>query len=81
MAKAISNTRKTQTNHSWGILLGMLGIPVLAVFSKVYPQYDTAWEVGMAVFGLIILRSTVGYLFPGLGSGSKKPQETAAQTH
>ena len=81
MGKAVSNTRRTQTAHSWGILLGMLGIPVLALMSKIFPQFDTAWKVLLAVFGLIIIRSTIGYLFPGLGAGTKKPDQTATQTH
>ena len=80
MAKPVSNIRKAQTNHSWGILLGMLGVPVLALFSKIYPQFDTAWEVLLAVCGLIVLRSTIGYLFPGLSFGTKKHDRTATQT-
>jgi hypothetical protein len=80
MGKAVSNIRKTQAAHSWGILLGMLGIPVLALMSKIFPQQDIIWEVLMGVCGLIIIRSTVGYLFPGLGSGAKKPGQAVAHT-
>lgn len=79
MAKAVSNVRKAQATHSWGILLGMLGIPVLALFSKIFPQQDTVWECLLVVCGLVIVRSTVGYLFPNLGSGSKKAGDTVAQ--
>lgn len=79
MAKAVSNVRKAQTVHSWGILLGMLGVPVVALLSKLYPQQDTVWEVLLAVCGLVILRSTVGYLFPNLGSNLKKSDRTVAQ--
>lgn len=79
MAKAVSNIRRAQAVHSWGILLGMLGIPVLAFLSKIFPQQDTAWEVLLAVCGLVIVRSTVGYLFPNLGSGIKKVDDTVAQ--
>jgi len=81
MAKPVSNVRKAQVAHSWGILLGMMGIPVLAVLAKIYPHQDTIWEVLLAVCGLIIVRSTVGYLFPKLGSGTKKSDTTVAQTH
>jgi hypothetical protein len=80
MSKAVSDTRKSQAAHSWGILLGMLGIPVLALMAKIFPQQTIAWEVLMAVCGLIIIRSTVGYLFPGLGSSVKKSESTVAQT-
>ena len=76
MAKPVSNARKAQVAHSWGILLGMMGLPVLAVLSKIYPQQDLIWEVLAAAFGLVIVRSTVGYLFPSLGSGGKKPTAT-----
>ena len=79
MAKAVSTVRKSQTAHSWGILLGMLGIPVLALLSKLFPQQDTTWEVLLAVCGLVIVRSTVGYLFPSLGSGVKKSDDTVVQ--
>jgi hypothetical protein len=78
MAKAVSNIRKTQTAHSWGILLGMLGFPVTALFSKVFPQYDTGWEVLLAVCCLVIVRSVVGYLFPG--AGAKKAEHAVTQT-
>lgn len=73
MAKPVSSVRKAQVAHSWGILVGMLGLPVLAVLSKIYPRQDIIWEVCLAVCGLVIVRSTIGYLFPSLGSGSKKP--------
>ena len=76
-----SRTKRSQVVHSWGILLGMLGIPILAVLSKIFPQQDTIWEVLLAVCGLIIVRSTIGYLFPSLGSGAKKPDDTVAQSH
>jgi hypothetical protein len=80
MSKAVSRVQKSQAAHSWGILLGMLGVPVAALFAKVYPQFDAAWEVLMAACGLIVIRSTVGYLFPGIGAGAKKAQEAAAHT-
>jgi hypothetical protein len=79
MGKAVSDIRKSQAAHSWGILLGMLGFPVLALMAKIFPQQDTAWDVLMAVCGLIVIRSTVGYLFPGLGA-AKKVDDTVAQT-
>jgi hypothetical protein len=80
MSKVVSQVRKSQTAHSWGILLGMLGIPIAALFSKVFPQYDTAWEVLLAVCGIVIARSAVGFLFPGLGSSGKKAEQAAVQT-
>jgi Kef-type K+ transport system membrane component KefB len=80
MAKPVSNVRKTQVAHSWGILVGMLGMPILAVISKIFPQQDTVWEILLAVCGLVIIRSTVGYLFPGLGSSAKKAGATLPQT-
>lgn len=80
MAKAAAAIRKAQTTHSWGILLGMMGIPVLALFSKVYPHYETIWQVLMGICGLVIIRSTIGYLFPGLGPVDKKPGQAVTQS-
>jgi len=81
MAKPVSTVRKAQVAHSWGILLGMMGVPILAVLAKIYPQQDTIWEVLLAVCGLIIIRSTVGYLFPKLGSGAKKSAAAVTPSH
>jgi uncharacterized membrane protein YdcZ (DUF606 family) len=80
MSRSVSDIRKTQAAHSWGILLGMLGVPVAALFSKIFPRYDAAWEVLLVVCGLIIVRSAVGYVFPGLGAGNKKSEHAASET-
>jgi hypothetical protein len=71
--------KRTQVAHSWGILLGMAGIPVLALLSKVFPNLDPVWGVLLVLFGLIIARSVVGYLFPA-GSSAKKSNAAATQT-
>jgi SNF family Na+-dependent transporter len=74
-----ASAKRSQVAHSWGILLGMAGIPVLALLSKVFPNLDTVWGVLLVLFGLIIARSVVGYLFPA-GSNAKKSHGAAAQT-
>ncbi len=79
MSKMVSQVRKSQAAHSWGILLGMLGVPIAALLSKVFPRYDTAWEVLLAVCGIVIVRSAIGFLFPGLGSSEKKAEQAAVQ--
>jgi len=66
---------KAHVKYSWGILIGMLTIPVLALMVKIFPQLTTAWEVGMAVAALVIVRSIVGYVMAS--GGAKK----AAATH
>jgi hypothetical protein len=74
MSKAMK--ARSQAAHSWGILLGMLGVPILALLSKVFPKLDELWEVLLAVFVLIIVRSLVGYLFPGLRRRGQRPRQT-----
>jgi hypothetical protein len=75
-----SRTKSAQVGHSWGILIGMSGIPILALLSKVFPHLDTLWGVLLVVFGLLIARSVIGYLFPGSHSGVKKARQAAAQS-
>jgi hypothetical protein len=72
--------RNAQVKHSWGILLGMLAMPVLALMSKLFPAYDTAWTVLGVLFLALILRSAVGFFFPARAS-SKKNQPAATQAH
>ncbi len=79
-----AKSRSSQVAFSWGILLGMLLLPVLALMAKVFPQHETIWEVLMAVAGLVIIRSAVGYLFPAGANKSDsadKHTEAATQSH
>lgn len=71
-----STANKAHVKYSWGILVGMLAIPILAVMVKVFPQYTTGWEAAMVAAGLIILRSVIGYVTSSPGAGKK-----AAATH
>ena len=72
---------KSQASHIWGILLGMLAIPVLGLMVKVFPQNTTLWEILMAVAGLVILRSVIGYVMPARGNADKKPAAPASLAH
>jgi hypothetical protein len=79
MSRTVSAITRTQNMHSWRILLGMLGVPIAALFSKIFPRYDTVWEVLLVICGLIILRSVIGYLFPGLGASHKKSEHATTE--
>lgn len=72
--------RRSQTAHSWGILLGMAGVPILALMAKVFPGLDTLWGALLVVFALIIVRSAVGYLFPGTPGGKKAEHDSSHAT-
>lgn len=78
---AKAKARRSQVAHSWGILIGMSAIPILALMSKVFPRYDAVWEILFVVFGLLVARSVIGYLFPGASRGQKKAQQAATQAH
>jgi CDP-diglyceride synthetase len=75
------SSSKSQAGHIWGILLGMLAIPVLGVMVKVFPQSTTLWEILMAAAGLVILRSVIGYAMPARGNTGKKPEGPASLAH
>jgi len=79
MKKPTSN--KSQAANIWGILLGMLALPVLGVMVKVFPQSTTLWEILMAAAGLVILRSVIGYAKPDRGNAGKKPEGPASLAH
>ena len=68
--------KNLQAKYSWGILLGMSGIPVLALMDKIFPAQQSIWMGLMLACGLIIVRCAVGYLMAGTGP-SKKSRETA----
>jgi choline-glycine betaine transporter len=63
-----SKTKNRQVSHSWGILLGMLAIPLLALAGKLFPALDTLWTVLGVLFCALILRSAIGVLFPASAS-------------
>jgi len=73
-----SRPKRSQVVHSWGILLGMAGIPVLALLSKVFPGLDVLWAVLLAIFALTVARSMIGYLSAGRRSRSESSQQGAA---
>jgi len=75
-----SKTKKSQAGYSWAILLGMSGVPILALLSKVFPHLDALWAVLLAVFGLIIARSVIGLLFAGAPAGGKKSARAVRQS-
>ena len=79
MSKVVSQAHKAQTAHSWGILLGLLCVPVIALFFKIFPQYDTAWEVLLAACGVFVVRSVVGYVLAAAGSDPKRTEQTVTQ--
>ncbi len=79
-----TGTKRSQAAHSWGVLLGMAGVPILALLSKVFPHLDTLWGALLVVFALIIVRSAVGYIMSGISSAKKDEQDSShatAQSH
>jgi len=76
---AARKPRKSQAGNAWGILLGLTGIPVIAVLNKVYPELQLAWNVSYVLFGLLALKSFVSYLLPRRGPRSE--QADAAHHH
>jgi len=76
-----TNTKKSQAGHSWGILLSMAAVPILALLSKISPNLNSVWAVLLIICGLLFVRSLVGYFFPAAFSGSKKPQDRPAVAH
>jgi len=61
---AAHKPRNSQAGNAWGILIGLTGIPVIAVLNKVYPDQHIIWTVGYVLFGLLALKSFVSYMFP-----------------
>jgi len=70
-------TKNPRVGFSWGILLGMSGIPILALMSKVFPKFDMAWEVSMVLCGLVVARCVYGYLVAGSPASIKKSEQAA----
>ncbi len=72
-----SPVRKKQIAYSWGIILGMSGVPILALAIKLVPAQGDIWLALMAVCGVIVLRSVIGYIFPMATLFGKKADEDA----
>ncbi len=60
-----TKARSAQVKFSWGILLGMLVMPVLALMIKVFPQQMLVWQGLMVAAGLVIVRCVIGYVLAG----------------
>jgi hypothetical protein len=72
--------RKAQVLHSWGILLGLAALPVLALMAKLFPAHDTLWAV-LGVLGCVaVVRSMIGFLFPA-ATPRKKGEAPATQAN
>jgi hypothetical protein len=71
-------TRNPQVSHSWGILLGMSALPVLALMAKLFATLDTLWTVLGVLSCALILRSAIGFWFPACAASPKKKTQQAA---
>lgn len=71
--------RNSQALHSWGILLGMAALPILALMSKLFPAQDTIWAVLGVLACVLVVRSVVGFLFPA--AGPKKSEAATPQVN
>ncbi len=60
-----TKSRSSQVAFSWGILLSMLVLPVLALMAKIFPQNLIIWQGLMVAAGLVIARCAVGYILAG----------------
>lgn len=66
--------------YSWGIILGMSGVPLLALISKLAPAHDTIWAVLAGVCVLLVVVSLYGYVTtPALPR--KKRNDPMAHAH
>lgn len=73
-------SRNPQALHSWGILLGMAAIPILALMYKLFPTVETVWAVLAVLSCALVLRSAIGFIFPAsFKAPDKKPPQTSAQ--
>ena len=45
MAASKGKTKNPQVGPSWGVLLGLAGLPVLALLAKLFPGQTLIWEV------------------------------------
>jgi len=72
---------KARMKFSWGILLGMLGIPILALMLKVFPSRDLAWFTLMGLCGLVVVSSAIGFLLSGSKGNSTTSKDPAALVH
>jgi hypothetical protein len=61
MAIEKGKTKNPLVSYSWGILLGMSGIPVLALLSKLLPGQNILWAALATLCVLVVLRSGFGY--------------------
>jgi hypothetical protein len=78
MNKAKNTARNAQVAYSWGILLGMSAIPILALMLKVFPDLALLWQGLMALSVVLVARSFIGFLFPKSGTGPDKKSSSAA---
>lgn len=72
------STRKSRAAHGWGILLGLFGLVLVVMLSGLLPAIDVLWQLLLALFVLIFVRSLVGYLFPGLRGTKTRRHHTPA---
>jgi hypothetical protein len=61
---AVQIRKSNSATHAWGIILGLTGLPVVALFLKIFPDLRIAWNVLFVAFGLLALKSLVSYLMP-----------------
>jgi len=73
-----SKPSRSRIAHGWGILLGLSGLLTVTLFSSFLPGIDILWQVLLAVFVLIFVRSLVGYLFPGFRQNPARRHHTRA---
>jgi len=77
---SVRKKRNSQVLHSWGILLGMAALPILALMSKLFPAQDTIWAVLGVLASVLVVRSAIGFLFPASAPG-KKSESAAPQAN
>ncbi|HYA65639.1 MAG TPA: hypothetical protein VEE84_03070 [Burkholderiaceae bacterium] len=73
-----SSARRSRIAHSLGVLLGLSGLLVVMLLSSLLPGIDILWQVLLALFVLIFVRSLVGYLFPGFRRNPARRHQTPA---
>jgi hypothetical protein len=78
---AVTQTKTAGASHAWGIILGLAGIPVVALLLKIFPAQHIVWDAFLALLGLVVVKSMVSYLLAGRRPADADSDSDASPAH
>jgi hypothetical protein len=73
--------KSTTTSSAWGIIIGLTGIPVVALLMKIFPGQQITWDIVLGLFVLLALKSLVRYVMPRRSSAHGQESVDASHAH